>query len=355
MLSLVVQGSSEVDSTLILSCIIPTFTGSATWSRENIIESTCFHDLCFPYMQQHYTFSSNNSDIFVAIYPLTMTENGTTWTCYHGDDSTSYTVLVQSSITTNQPPTESTFVPPPGELSIVGKGSFEAGSALLLSCIIPTFTGFALWYRDNVLYAYCTPDTCDTDKPMVNSNTSGIFVLIDPLTMTENGTEWGCSHNFYNTFYTVFVQPSITTNQPPTDSCQEPYQKIGNGCYSIHDDNISGDEAFASCTDPGAYLANFETLEEAMFMKVFLQRNKTGISYFVGGRNVNRYLSSGDWRWIKHGNATKMTYFAFAPGQPSWSAEKGEDCMFFYANDRYNFYNVMCDNGHFLGGFICEI
>ncbi|CAG2252238.1 unnamed protein product [Mytilus edulis] len=255
MLSIIVQGPLEVDSTLILSCIIPNFTGAAAWSKENIAETTCFNDFCIPSRHQNYTFSRNTSDIFVTIDPLSISENGTTWTCYHGEDSTSYTVFVQPSITTNQPPTE----------------------------------------------------------------------------------------------------PSIPTNQPPTGSCQEPYQNIGKGCYSIHDDNISGDEAFASCTDPGAYLANFETLEEAMFMKVFLQKNKTGISYFVGGRNVNRYLSSGDWRWIKHGNATKMTYFAFAPGQPSWSAEKGEDCMFFYANDRYNFYNVMCDNGHFLGGFICEI
>lgn len=96
-----------------------------------------------------------------------------------------------------------------GEFSIVGKGSFEAGSVLLLSCIIPTFTGHASLSRENVVYTICTPDACDTN-PMVNytfaSNTSGIFVSIDPLTMTENGTKWHCNHNFDNTFYTVFVR-----------------------------------------------------------------------------------------------------------------------------------------------------
>ncbi|XP_063412673.1 uncharacterized protein LOC134695373 [Mytilus trossulus] len=129
-------------------------------------------------------------------------------------------------------------------------------------------------------------------------------------------------------------------------SCQEPYQRIGSGCYFISDNKVSGNAAFASCTDPGAYLANFETLEEAMVMILFLQKKKTGInkhslkldqgnSYYVGGRNINRYLPNGDWRWIKHGKATPMAYFAFEEGEPSGTAKDEQDCMFFYANDRY--------------------
>ncbi|XP_076088912.1 uncharacterized protein LOC143059316 [Mytilus galloprovincialis] len=193
-------GSLEVDSVLTLSCIIPAFTGGATWRRGNINLVTCaFNSFCTIESTERYTFAGNNSGIFVTIYTLSMSDNGTKWICYDGDDSTSYTVFVQS-----------TFVPLPGEYSIFGKGSFEAGSALLLSCIIPTFTGHALWYRDNVLYAYCTPDTCDTYSTMVNytfaSNTSGIFATIDPLSMTENGTEWNCNHNVFNTVYTVFLR-----------------------------------------------------------------------------------------------------------------------------------------------------
>lgn len=139
-------------------------------------------------------------------------------------------------------------------------------------------------------------------------------------------------------------------------SCEEPYQKIGKGCYSIHDDNISGDAAFASCTDPGAYLANFETLEEAMIMKLFLQKKNSGVHYYVGGRNVNRYLPNGDWRWIQHGKATKMTYVAFAFRQgPGGTTDSEKDCMFFYARDRYKFHDHGCDNGSYLGGYICEI
>lgn len=32
----------------------------------------------------------------------------------------------------------------------------------------------------------------------------------------------------------------------------------------------------ARCTDPGTYLANFETIEEAMVVKLFLQQMNTG-------------------------------------------------------------------------------
>ncbi|XP_063412135.1 uncharacterized protein LOC134694949 [Mytilus trossulus] len=139
-------------------------------------------------------------------------------------------------------------------------------------------------------------------------------------------------------------------------SCEEPYEKIGKGCYSIKDDNVSGDAAFASCTNPGAYLANFETIEEAMIMKLFLQKRNSGIHYYVGGRNINRYLPNGDWRWIKHGKATKMTYFAFAFNQgPDSKLDSENDCMFFYARYRYKFHDNGCDNGKYLGGYICEI
>ncbi|XP_063412594.1 C-type lectin domain family 4 member E-like [Mytilus trossulus] len=137
-------------------------------------------------------------------------------------------------------------------------------------------------------------------------------------------------------------------------SCQEPYQRIGSRCYFISDNKVSGNAAFASCTDPGAYLANFETLEEAMVMILFLQKKKTGNSYYVGGRNINRYLPNGDWRWIKHGKATPMTYFAFQEGQPSGTAKDEQDCMFFYANDRYQFYDIHCDHKSYYGGYICE-
>ncbi|CAG2241056.1 unnamed protein product [Mytilus edulis] len=83
------------------------------------------------------------------------------------------------------------------------------------------------------------------------------------------------------------------------DECSYPYRRVGKGCYLIQKDNVSGDTAFAKCLRRGAYLANFETLNEAMLMKYELLKMKTGVHYYVGGRNINRYKTGGDWRWIK--------------------------------------------------------
>lgn len=79
----------------------------------------------------------------------------------------------------------------------------------------------------------------------------------------------------------------------------------------------------------------------------------TGVHYYVGGRNVNRILQHGDWRWIKHGRATKMMYNTFAFNQgPGGKPDSEKDCIFFYASDRYKFHDQGCDNGRYLGGYI---
>ncbi|XP_078323233.1 uncharacterized protein LOC144622431 [Crassostrea virginica] len=106
------------------------------------------------------------------------------------------------------------------------------------------------------------------------------------------------------------------------------------------------------CLETGGYLANLETLEDAMFLKNIVTKMKSGLSFYVGGRNVNRRKPGGDWRWIKNGKMTKMTYFAFGAGEPNGSDKSPEDCMFFYAGDRYRLHNVSCD---YPGGYICEI
>jgi hypothetical protein len=80
----------------------------------------------------------------------------------------------------------------------------------------------------------------------------------------------------------------------------------------------------------------------------------TGLHFYVGGRNINRRKSGGDWRWIRNGKMTKMTYHAFGAGQPDGSDRAPQDCMFFFAGERYTFHDVYCDNGTFLGGYICE-
>ena len=79
----------------------------------------------------------------------------------------------------------------------------------------------------------------------------------------------------------------------------------------------------------------------------------SGLSFYVGGRNINRRKPGGDWRWIKNGKMTKMTYFAFGGGEPDGSDRSPQDCMVFFALDRYQLHNFPCEN-YFLG-YICEI
>ncbi|CAG2203473.1 unnamed protein product [Mytilus edulis] len=137
--------------------------------------------------------------------------------------------------------------------------------------------------------------------------------------------------------------------------CSYPYRRVGKGCYLIQKDKVSGDTAFAKCLRRGAYLANFETLNEAMLMKYELLKMKTGVHYYVGGRNINRYKTGGDWRWIKKdGKMVKMTYFAFDNGEPNGTFNGAQDCMFFLASRGYRFHAVWCAMGGLLGGYICE-
>ncbi|CAC5426867.1 unnamed protein product [Mytilus coruscus] len=110
----------------------------------------------------------------------------------------------------------------------------------------------------------------------------------------------------------------------------------------------------AFCAERGAYLANFETLEEAMTMKLKLQRMNTGLHYYVGGRNINHYIPIGDWRWIKKGKMNNFTYYAFDGGQPDGTNIGPQDCMFFFAATSYKFRDVFCDAEEYFGGYICE-
>lgn len=139
------------------------------------------------------------------------------------------------------------------------------------------------------------------------------------------------------------------------DECSDPYRRVGKGCYLIQIDKVSGDAAFAKCLQRGAYLANFETINEAMLMQSELVRMNTGVHYYIGGRNINRYKQDGDWRWItKNGEMVQMKYFAFDKGEPNGINSAPQDCMFFYASRKYKFHSVWCENGNLLGGYICQ-
>ncbi|XP_063411353.1 uncharacterized protein LOC134694279 [Mytilus trossulus] len=110
----------------------------------------------------------------------------------------------------------------------------------------------------------------------------------------------------------------------------------------------------ALCLRHGAYLANLETLEEAMLLKYEIQQMKTGINFNVGGRNINRYIPGGDWRWIQNGKMIKMKYKAFGTNQPDGSNASPQDCMLFYVGERYILHDTFCDHPSWKSGYICE-
>ncbi|XP_052719668.1 uncharacterized protein LOC128191577 [Crassostrea angulata] len=114
------------------------------------------------------------------------------------------------------------------------------------------------------------------------------------------------------------------------EACEPQFEKLTNAssCYYISRDLVGGDEAFARCINIGGYLANFETLEEAMLMKQKLMEMNSGLHFFVGGRNINRRQPGGDWRWIKNAAMTKMTYFAFGGGEPDGIDSQPQDACF---------------------------
>lgn len=57
----------------------------------------------------------------------------------------------------------------------------------------------------------------------------------------------------------------------------------------------------------------------------------------------------GDWRWVKNGTFTKMSYFAFGPTEPTVS--KSQKCLWLYAGYNYNAIDVSCSSK---ARYICE-
>lgn len=74
-----------------------------------------------------------------------------------------------------------------------------------------------------------------------------------------------------------------------------------------------------------------------------------GRFFHIGGRNINRHISGGDWRWIWNGKMIKMNYYSFGPGQPNGSYAKPQDCLFLNSS---NVFDVRCDYDNI--GFVCE-
>lgn len=134
-------------------------------------------------------------------------------------------------------------------------------------------------------------------------------------------------------------------------TCTYPYKEVGTSCYHFSSGTASWDEAYIHCLHKGGYLANLETFNEYIFLRSWLASLNNGRSYFIGGRNINREIQGGDWRWVKNGNFSKMSYFAFGPGQPDGTKGNPQNCLWLYPTFQYQFIDDYCTSSVY---YICE-
>ncbi|XP_062598659.1 perlucin-like protein [Saccostrea cucullata] len=133
--------------------------------------------------------------------------------------------------------------------------------------------------------------------------------------------------------------------------CSYPYRALGSNCYYFSTDKASWDEAYVNCFHKGGYLANLETLHEYLIMRYKLAGMKNGQHYAIGGRDMNRGIKGGDWRWVRNGRVTRMSYFAFSPGEPSGTKASPELCLWLLSNHQYQFADVPCNS---VARYVCE-
>nr|XP_034309523.1 uncharacterized protein LOC105326448 isoform X2 [Crassostrea gigas] len=135
----------------------------------------------------------------------------------------------------------------------------------------------------------------------------------------------------YFQFLVLILVSSYQTEGHET-TCRYPYREI-------------------HCLHKGGYLANLETFNEYIFLRSWLAALNNGRSYWIGGRNINREIQGGDWRWVKNGTFSKMSYYAFGPGQPSGSKGTPENCLWLYPTYHYQFIDDICTYSVY---YICE-
>ncbi|CAC5387357.1 unnamed protein product [Mytilus coruscus] len=107
-----------------------------------------------------------------------------------------------------------------GAISIKGYGSLKINSQLLLACQITSFNSGATWSNSNMPPINCDKggfcDTFSKDNFRFSGNTSGIFVMIDPLLKKYDNMTWTCFYNSTNTSYTVKIDSSQSSSQTPS-------------------------------------------------------------------------------------------------------------------------------------------
>ncbi|XP_063443290.1 uncharacterized protein LOC134723660 [Mytilus trossulus] len=104
-----------------------------------------------------------------------------------------------------------------GFISIKGYGTLELNSQFELGCQIVSFQGQASWSNTNIGSITCMSDgSCTTlvkDNFNFSGNSSGIFVIINPLLEKDDQMEWTCIHDNMTTSYTVEIRSANPTEQ----------------------------------------------------------------------------------------------------------------------------------------------
>lgn len=137
-----------------------------------------------------------------------------------------------------------------------------------------------------------------------------------------------------------------------TDSgCKYPYVPLESNCYYFSRDKVSWDDAYVNCIHKGGYLANFETLDEYLLVRYKLTEMKAGSVYSIGARDFKPGFKSGDWRWVKRGNNTKLSYTVFGPHEPNGSKARPEYCMILFSGTHFAFADYPCS---YAAQYICE-
>ncbi|VDI44855.1 Hypothetical predicted protein, partial [Mytilus galloprovincialis] len=102
-------------------------------------------------------------------------------------------------------------------ISVKGYGSLELNSHFELGCQIVSFQGQASWSNTNIGFMTCISDgfctTHSKDNFKFSGNSSGIFVIINPLLEKDDHTEWTCFHDTMTSSYTVEIRSAHPTDQ----------------------------------------------------------------------------------------------------------------------------------------------
>ncbi|VDI51478.1 Hypothetical predicted protein, partial [Mytilus galloprovincialis] len=94
-------------------------------------------------------------------------------------------------------------------ISINGYGALISNSQFVLACEINSFDGQATWSSTYLLSNTCNSKGFCTifakENLKFSGNSSGIFILMNPLLEKDDQIKWTCFYGLTNTSYTVDI------------------------------------------------------------------------------------------------------------------------------------------------------